>query len=117
MSTLVFIFLITDFMKYKPIMILCGLSSLIASLLIIFGKIVLVLQISEFFLGLFLSTKLAYFTYIYAKVDKQHYQEVASHVTAANLFSLCTSSIVAQLMISFELLTYHQLNYLTLSGM
>ncbi|XP_067207469.1 thiamine transporter 1-like isoform X2 [Linepithema humile] len=113
LSTLVFVFLITDFVRYKPIIILCGLSGIIAFLLLILEENVLVMQIAELFFGLFLSTKVAYYTYIYAKVDKQHYQELTSHTKAASLFGHSVSGIVAQLTASFELLNYYQLNYLT----
>jgi len=110
-------FLITDFIRYKPIIILCGLSGVASFLLIILGKIVMVLQIAKFFFGLFLSAEVAYYTYIYAKVDKEHYQEVTSYTKAASLFGRSMSGIIAQLTASFDLLNYHQLNYLTLSGM
>ncbi|XP_011699881.1 PREDICTED: thiamine transporter 2-like isoform X2 [Wasmannia auropunctata] len=114
--TLILMFLITDFIRYKPIIILCGLSGVITFLLIPLGRIVLVLQISKFFFGLFMSAEVAYYTYIYAKVDRVHYQEVTSHTKAASLFGRSMSGIVAQLTASFHLLNYHQLNYLTLSA-
>lgn len=76
----------------------------------------LIFQILEFFYGLYFSTEVAYYTYIYAKVDKMHYQEVTSHTKAATLFGRSMSGIIAQLTTSFDLLDYHQLNYLTVSG-
>ncbi|XP_025994417.1 thiamine transporter 2 [Solenopsis invicta] len=117
LSTLILMFLITDFIRYKPIIILCGLSGTITFLLIILGKIVVVIQIAKFFFGLLMSAEVAYYTYIYAKVDKKHYQEVTSHTKAASLFGRSMSGIVAQLTASFDLLNYHQLNYLTLSSL
>lgn len=115
LATLVLIFLITDFVRYKPIIVLCGLSGIITFLMIILGKTVIVFQILEFFYGLFMSTEVAYYTYIYAKVDKKHYQEVTGHTKAATLFGRSMAGIVAQLT-SFNLLNYHQLNFITLSG-
>ncbi|XP_053978452.1 thiamine transporter 1-like [Hylaeus volcanicus] len=115
-ATLFVVFLITDFVRYKPIIILCGLSGAITFLLIILGQDVLSMQIVEFFYGLFFSTEVAYFTYIYAKVDKKHYQEVTSHTKAASLVGRCMAGIVAQVTTSFNLLDYHQLNYITLSA-
>lgn len=76
----------------------------------------LTMQIVEFFYGLFLSAEVAYYTYIYAKVDRKHYQEVTGHTKAASLFGRCMSGIVAQLTVSFDILDYHQLNYITVSG-
>ncbi|XP_026826955.1 thiamine transporter 2 [Ooceraea biroi] len=116
LATLVLVFLITDFVRYKPIIILCGLSGIVTFLMIILGKTVIVFQIVEFFYGLFMSSEVAYYTYIYAKVEKKHYQEVTGHTKAASLFGRSMSGIVAQLTASFNLLDYHQLNYLTLSA-
>lgn len=115
-ATLVVIFLITDFVRYKPIIILCGFSGAITFLLIIIGRDMLTMQIVEFCYGLFLSTEVAYYTYIYAKVDKKHFQEVTSHTKAASLFGRCLSGIIAQLTVSFGILNYHQLNYITVSA-
>ena len=115
-ATLIIVFLITDFVRYKPIIVLCGLSGAIAFLLIVLGQDVLTMQILEFFYGLFFSTEVAYYTYIYAKVDRKHYQEVTSHTRAASLFGRCMAGIVAQLTVSLDILNYHQLNYLTIGG-
>ncbi|CAD1474843.1 unnamed protein product, partial [Heterotrigona itama] len=115
-ATLIIVFLITDFVRYKPIIILCGLSGAITFLLIALGQDVLTMQILEFFYGLFLSTEIAYYTFIYAKVDRKHYQEVTSHTRAASLFGRCMAGIVAQLTVSLDILNYHQLNYLTIGA-
>lgn len=115
-AMLVFVFLITDFVRYKPIIILCGLSGVVTFSIIIVGKTVLQMQIMEFLYGLFLSAEVAYYTYIYAKVDKEHYQEVTGYTKAASLFGRSMSGVVAQLTASFNWLNYHQLNYITLGG-
>ncbi|XP_014475852.1 PREDICTED: thiamine transporter 1-like [Dinoponera quadriceps] len=115
-AMLIFVFLITDFVRYKPIIILCGLSGVTTFVLIILGRSVLLMQIMELFYGLFLSAEVAYYTYIYAKVDKKHYQEVTGHTKAASLFGRSMSGVVAQLTASFDLLDYHQLNYITIAA-
>ncbi|XP_015174418.1 PREDICTED: thiamine transporter 1-like [Polistes dominula] len=111
--TLVIIFLITDFVRYKPVIILCSISGFITFFVLILAKTVIVVQVVEFFYGLFLSSEVAYYTYIYAKVDKAHYQEVTGHTKAATLVGRCMGGIIAQLTSSFHILDYHQLNYLT----
>ncbi|XP_043504722.1 thiamine transporter 1-like [Polistes fuscatus] len=111
--TLVIIFLVTDFVRYKPIIILCSISGFITFFVLILAKTIIVTQVVEFFYGLFLSCEVAYYTYIYAKVDKKHYQEVTGHTKAATLVGRCMGGIIAQLTSSFHILDYHQLNYLT----
>ncbi|XP_020287296.1 thiamine transporter 1-like [Pseudomyrmex gracilis] len=116
MATLILVFLITDLVRYKPIIILCGLSGIVTYIMIIVGKSVLIFQILEFFYGLYYSTEVAYYTYIYAKVDKEHYQKVTGHTKAAVLIGRSMSGLIAQLTASFRVLDYHQLNYLTLTS-
>lgn len=115
-AMLIIIFLLTDFIRYKPIIVLCGLSGAATFICIIFGKTIGAMQVVEFFYGLFLATDVAYYTYIYAKVNKQHYQKVTSHTRAAFLIGRFMSGLVAQLTTSFHILDYEQLNYLTLGG-
>ena len=116
LATLVLVFLLTDFVRYKPVIILCGLSGTITFLIMIFGSSVQALQALEFTYGLFLSTEVAYFTYIYAKVEKTHYQAVSSYTRSSYLIGRFLSGVVAQLTTTFGFLNYHQLNYLTVSG-
>ncbi|XP_017876698.1 thiamine transporter 1-like isoform X2 [Ceratina calcarata] len=116
-ATLVIIFLITDFVRYKPIIVLCGISGVVTFLLLVLGKDVLTMQILEFTYGLFFSTEVAYYTYIYAKVDRKHYEEVTGYTKAACLFGRCMAGIVAQLTVSFDILNYHQLNFFTLGAL
>ena len=116
-STLVLVFLLTDLVRYKPVIILCGLSGTATFLTIRFGTTIPHMQIVQFLYGLLMSTEVAYFTYIYAKVDKQHYQHVTSYTRGAFLLGRFMAGLVAQLTISFKLLDYEQLNYLTIGCM
>ncbi|KAJ8686769.1 hypothetical protein QAD02_022563 [Eretmocerus hayati] len=71
------------------------------------------MMIVQFLYGLFLSTEVAYYTYIYAKVDKQHYQQVTSYTRCAFLLGRFSAGLIAQLTTSSSLLDYEQLNYIT----
>ncbi|XP_063976829.1 thiamine transporter 2-like [Diachasmimorpha longicaudata] len=115
-ASLILIFLLTDFLRYKPIIILCGVSGIITFSVLTFGKSLEAMQFLEFMYGLYLSTDVAYYTYIYAKVEKRHYQKVSSYTRSAFLFGRFFASTVSQLIISYHLMNYHQLNYLTLGG-
>lgn len=72
------------------------------------------MQIVQFFYGFMLSTEVAYFTYMYAKVDKLHYQKVTSHTRCAFLLGRFMAGVVAQLTTSLNLLNYEELNYLSI---
>lgn len=64
-----------------------------------------------------MATEVAYYTYIYAKVEREHFQKVTSHTRAAVLAGRAFSSITGQLLIVFNVLDYRQLHYITFSGM
>lgn len=115
-AILIAVFLVTDFLRYKPIIIICGLAGCCTYITLIIAQTIWEMKVVEFLIGLFYATEVAYFTYIYAKVDKLHYQEVTSYTRTAILLGRFTASIVSQLSVSFSLLNYHQLNYLTLAG-
>jgi thiamine transporter 2/3 len=69
------------------------------------------------FYGTFMATEVAYYTYIYAKVPKDYYQQVTSHTRAAILAGRAFSGILAQLLISLDAADYRDLNYITFSAM
>jgi len=69
------VFLITDYLRYKPLIIVIGISGIIVSSLLIWTKSLLALQIMEFVYGTYMATEVAYYTYIYAKVDKKIIQK------------------------------------------
>ncbi|EDV49586.1 thiamine transporter 1 [Drosophila erecta] len=111
---LVFVFLITDFLRYKPLIITIGATGVIIWSMLIWTTSVLSLQILEFFYGTYMAAEVAYYTYIYAKVDKKYYPRVTSHTRAAMFAGKLLSGITSQLMLNLELMNYKQLNYITL---
>lgn len=116
LATLVLVFLLTDFLRYKPVIILCGLSGTVTFITIVYATSMPAFQFLEFTYGIFFSTEVAYYTYIYAKVDKKHYQTVSSYTRGAYLVGKFLSGVVGQCAATFDLLDYHQLNYLTILG-
>lgn len=114
---LIFIFLMTDFLRYKLVIILCGLSGMATFLTLLLGKSLIEMQIVEVLYGLFISTEVAYYTYMYAAVDKTHYQKVTGFTRAAFLFGRFLSGLVAQLTVSYGFLDYEQLLYLTITAL
>lgn len=111
---LLLVLLFTDYLRYKPVIIACGLSGIFSWILLVFTisfEAVMVVQMSY---AMFVATEIAYYTYIYAKVDKEHYLKVTSHTRAATLAGKCISGILAQFLIFFEITDLRGLNILTL---
>ena len=71
------------------------------------------LQLMEFMYGVATSTEVAYFTYIYARVDASLYQRVTGYVRAALLLGRFASGVLSQSLVSSGALTFYQLNYIS----
>ncbi|XP_017118580.1 thiamine transporter 1 [Drosophila elegans] len=112
---LVFVFLITDFLRYKPLIIIIGATGVIIWSMLIWTTSLLSLQILEVFYGTYMAAEVAYYTYIYAKVDKKYYPKVTSHTRAAMFAGKLLSGIISQLMLYLKLMNYRELNYITLA--
>lgn len=68
------------------------------------------------FYGLANASEVAYYTYMYAKVHKEHYQQVTSHARASTLIGRFLAAVISQIGISLGFMDYRDLNYLSLTG-
>lgn len=116
LAQLAIVFLITDFLRYKPLIIVLGFSGIIIWSMLLWTTSLLELQILEVFYGTYMSTEVAYYTYMYAKVPYQHYQKVTGYVRAAILTGRFLSGVVGQIVISFEWMDFRELNYITFAA-
>ena len=73
------------------------------------------MQFMQVAYGLATSTEVAYFTYIYAKVPGEFYQQVTSFTRASLLLGKFISGVLSQILISLDLLDYRGLNYISLT--
>lgn len=74
------------------------------------------LQVIQVCYAMYIATEVAYFTYIYAKVSKEHYLIVTSHSRAALLAGKFLSGVIGQVLVKTELMNIRQLNYITLGA-
>ncbi|XP_052131763.1 thiamine transporter 1 isoform X3 [Frankliniella occidentalis] len=114
---LIVVFLITDVVCYKPIIIVHSLAGVACYCLITFGTSKDFVQAAEVFYGLFLASEVAYSTYMYASCEKDLYQKVTSYTRIALQTGRLVSGSVAQFLISCNVLDLHELNYLSLTGL
>lgn len=70
---------------------------------------------NRIFYGLYLALEVAYYTYIYAKVDKQYYHKVTAHIRVAMFLGKLEAGFSSQLLINLKLMNYKSLHYITLS--
>lgn len=102
--------------RYKPIIILMGLSGIVTWIILLWTKSFFAAQMTQVFYALYTNCEVAYYAYIYAKVSKDHFKAVSSHTRAALLAGRFTSGILSQTLRYFQLMDIHTLNYLTLSA-
>ncbi|CAG7720962.1 unnamed protein product [Allacma fusca] len=115
LATLAVVFLVTDFLRYRNVVILEGAAYVATWIIMIWGQGLTALMFIESLYGLACSTEVAYYTYIYAKVDKDKYKKVTSYTYSAIFVGRFFAGVAAQVLVSYDLMNYHELNYISLT--
>ena len=100
--------------RYKPVIVFEGFSYILTWVLLLWGHGLSTMQFMQVSYGIATSTEVAYFTYIYAKVSGEFYQQVTSFTRTALLLGRFLSGVLSQLLISLDILDYRGLNYVSL---
>lgn len=111
-----FTFLLTDFVRYKPVIVLESGCYLATRVLLIWGMNIASMQWMQVAYGIAEATEIAYYSYIYAAVSVTHFKKVTSYVRAIRLFGQSMASLLGQLLISTGALGYLELNYVSLAS-
>ncbi|NXI35610.1 S19A1 protein, partial [Galbula dea] len=114
MAVLVPIFLLTDYLRYKLVLVLQSLSHICIWLLLVLGTSVLAMQLMEFFYGVTMAARIAYSSYIFSLVAPSRYQRMASYSRSAVLLGVFTSSVLGQLCVTLGGVSFLTLNYISL---
>ncbi|NXQ78932.1 S19A1 protein, partial [Nyctibius grandis] len=114
MAVLVPIFLLTDYLRYKPVLVLQSLSYISIWLLLVLGTSVLAMQLMEFFYGVTMAARIAYSSYIFSLVAPSRYQRMASYSRSSVLMGVFTSSVLGQLCVTLGSVSFLTLNYVSL---
>ncbi|XP_054138560.1 thiamine transporter 2-like [Melozone crissalis] len=110
------VFLLTDYVRYKPVLLLQGLSLIVTWLLLLFAHGVVAMQLVEFFYGMVTATEVAYYAYIYSVVSSQHYQRVTSYCRSVTLVAATVAAVLGQLLVSLAGVSYFHLNAVSLAS-
>ncbi|KAM4538148.1 reduced folate transporter [Fundulus diaphanus] len=114
MAVLVPAFLLTDLLRYKPVLIVQGVSHVVIWVLMLQGTTLLHMQLMEFFYGVTMACRVAYSSYIFSLVSPDFYQRVAGYSRSSVLLGVFTSSVLGQLCVSLGGVTYHTLDAICL---
>ncbi|XP_068560786.1 thiamine transporter 1 isoform X2 [Cebidichthys violaceus] len=94
------IFLATDFLRYKPVLVLQATSLVVTYVMLLRAQGMLAMQLLEFFFGLATACEVAYYSYIYSVVEPAHYQRVTGYCRSVALFGSAAGSLAGQLLLS-----------------
>lgn len=114
MVVLVPAFLLTDLLRYKPVLIIQGISQVAIWILLLLGTTLLQMQFMEFFYGITMACRVAYSSYIFSMVSPALYQRVAGYSRTAVLLGVFTSSVLGQLFISVGRVSFYTLNAISI---
>lgn len=114
MVVLVPAFLLTDLLRYKPVLIIQSMSQVVIWLILLLGSSLLEMQFMEFFYGITMACRVAYSSYIFSLVSPAIYQRVAGYSRSSVLLGVFTSSVVGQLCLSQARIRYYTLSAISL---
>nr|XP_021525096.1 folate transporter 1 [Aotus nancymaae] len=115
LAVLVPVFLLTDYLRYTPVLLLQGLSYVSVWLLLLLGRSVPHMQLMELFYSVTMAARIAYSSYIFSLVQPARYQRVAGYSRAAVLLGVFTSSVLGQLLVTAGGVSFSTLNYISLA--
>ncbi|XP_032412879.1 reduced folate transporter-like [Xiphophorus hellerii] len=114
MAVLVPAFLLTDLLRYKPVLIIQGVSHVVIWVLMLLGATLLHMQLMEFFYGITMACRVAYSSYIFSLVSPVLYQRVAGYSRSSVLLGVFVSSVLGQLCLSLGDISYYTLDAISL---
>ncbi|MGH0119852.1 UNVERIFIED_CONTAM: hypothetical protein FKN15_043285 [Acipenser sinensis] len=108
------VFLITDFLRYKPVIVVQGICLVINYVLLCFAQGMPAMKYLQFNNGMVTATEVAYFSYIYSVVSLDQYQKVTSYLRSTTLVGYTVGSTLGQLLLSVGKMPYFYLNAINL---
>ncbi|XP_045909100.1 thiamine transporter 1 isoform X1 [Micropterus dolomieu] len=110
------IFLATDYLCYKPVLVLQATGLVVTYVMLLKAQGMLAMQLLEFFFGLATASDVAYFSYIYSVVEPAHYQRVTGYCRSVTLFGSAAGSLIGQLLLSVAKVRLLHLVIITLTS-
>lgn len=99
--------------RYKPIILFSTICGSIIYFTLYFSTSRTELLICQILYGSLMAAEVAYYTYIYASVERDKYQIVTGYSRSAILIGRFISSAIAQTLISFRICNYDTLALIT----
>lgn len=110
------IFLATDYLCYKPVLVLQAASLVVTYVMLLMAQSLEAMQLLEFFFGLATASEVAYYSYIYSVVAPAQYQRVTGYCRSITLFGSAAGSLTGQLLLSVAKVRLRHLVVITLAS-
>ncbi|XP_026806294.1 thiamine transporter 2-like [Rhopalosiphum maidis] len=110
------VFLLSDYLRYKPVMIFNGVLGMVAYINLIDSPTAFQIMVTEVCFSLFACIEMAYYGYLYSKIeDKEHYQIATGFAKSGMLSGTCVAGLLGQLAVYFNDRNYSVLPYYSLA--
>uniref|UniRef100_A0A182PFY6 Reduced folate carrier n=1 Tax=Anopheles epiroticus TaxID=199890 RepID=A0A182PFY6_9DIPT len=101
-------------MEYKSIIVFSACLGIVIWSLLLWTESLAALQVVQVLYGAYMASEVAYYTYIYAKISREKYQQVTGNTRAAILLGRFLSGVISQVLVSTGAMNVRDLNYITL---
>ncbi|KAL0972947.1 hypothetical protein UPYG_G00196820 [Umbra pygmaea] len=108
------VFLLTDFLRYKPVIVVQGLFLVTNYVLLCFAPGLAAMTFLQFNYAVVTSTEVAYFSYIYSVIPPDRYQQATGYLRSAMLTGYTVGATLGQLLVSLAGLDLFYLNAISL---
>uniref|UniRef100_A0A915P4B2 Folate transporter 1 n=1 Tax=Meloidogyne floridensis TaxID=298350 RepID=A0A915P4B2_9BILA len=114
MTALVPIFLFTDLFLYKPTMFVEIIGQIVFRSTLVFGGSVISQIIGQISYGIASASEIAFFSYIYARLEKEQFRSLTSWTRAGTMAGRTTGYLFAQFLVLSHLSDLRTLNIIAL---
>ncbi|XP_037534423.1 solute carrier family 19 member 3b [Nematolebias whitei] len=111
------VFLLTDFLRYKPVIMVQGLFLVTNYILLCFAPGLPAMTFLQVNYAVATSTEVAYFSYIYSMIPLEKYQRATGFLRSAILAGYTFGASLGQMLVSLAGVDYFYLNAVTLGFM
>ncbi|KAM7399488.1 hypothetical protein PAMP_018757 [Pampus punctatissimus] len=108
------IFLLTDFLRHKPLIMIQGLSLVTNYVLLCFAPGLPAMIFLQINYAVVSSTEVAYLSYIYSMISVENYQRATGYLRSAMLAGYTFGASLGQVLVSLAELDYFYINAVTL---
>ncbi|XP_068172765.1 thiamine transporter 1-like [Antennarius striatus] len=108
------VFLLTDFLRHKPLIIMQGLFLIHEYILLCFVPGLPAMTVLQINYAVVTATEVAYLSYIYSVIPLEHFQRATGYVRGAMLSGYTFGAGMGQILISLAGVDYYFINVVTL---